>query len=99
MPTIDFSLTDEDIDRIADRVAGKLTDLIGKRQPEPKLSPPDDRLQVSRVEAARILGFKSATTVDRLRARGLLHPNLATYRPMYSIKELERFVREYSEPI
>lgn len=98
MPTITFSLTDEDIDRIADRVADKLTGLISKRQPEPKLPPPDNRLQVTRVEAARILGC-TPVTVDRLAQRGLLHPNRATRRPMYPIKELERFVRECSQLI
>jgi len=98
MPTITYSLTDEDVESIANRVAEKLANLPSKLAPQsqPQRSIPYDRLQVSRVEAARILGFKNATTVDRLRARGLLHPNLATRRPMYSIKELERFVRECS---
>jgi hypothetical protein len=98
MPTISFSITDEDVERIASRVADNLADLTSKRQPASQRQPPDDRLQVNRVEAARLLGC-SPKSVDRLRSRGLLHPNRATRCPMYSIKELERFVRECSEPI
>src|ERR1035441_10676884 len=98
MPIITFSLTEEDVERIASQVADKLANLMDKHQPESTRQPPDDRLQVSRVEAARILNC-APKTVDRLRSRGLLHPNRATYRPMYPIKELERFVRECSQPI
>jgi hypothetical protein len=98
MPIITFSLTDEDVERIAGRVAEKLADLMSKRQPETQRQPPDNRLQVNRVEAARLLGY-TPQTIDRLRSRGLLHPNRATRRPMYPIKELERFVRECSQPI
>jgi hypothetical protein len=97
MPTITFSLTDEDVEHIADRVVEKLASQPSK--PSPRLQPRpilNDRLQVSRVEAARMLGFENPITVDRLRARGLLRPNLATRRPMYPIKELERFIRECS---
>ncbi|HEY6185772.1 MAG TPA: hypothetical protein VIW67_26255 [Terriglobales bacterium] len=95
MPTITFSLTDEDIERIADRVAAKLTASTKSILPESKPAP-DYRLQVNRVEAARRLGC-CPMTVDRLRQRGLLHPNLATRRPMYPIKELERFVAQCSQ--
>jgi hypothetical protein len=102
MPTITFSQTDEDIERIASRVADKLANLIAKHQPEPQLKsqqpPPDNRLQVSRTEAARRLGCNTVT-LDRLAKRGLIHPNRATRCPMYPVKELERFVRECSQPI
>jgi hypothetical protein len=98
MPTITFTLNDDDVERIANRVADKLANLMNKRQPEPQRQPPDNRLQVNRDEAARLLSC-DPKTVDRLRSRGLLHPNRATRRPMYPIKELERFVRECSQPI
>jgi hypothetical protein len=95
MPTITLSLSDEDIERIAKRVAEELKIIAGKPRPEPQNLPSgDNRLQVSRVEAARLLGYKNPATIDRLRARGLHHPNLATRRPMYPIKELERFIKE-----
>ena len=108
MPNITISISDEDVDRIAKRFALKLAEALNEpqtpRPAQPEMLPPqrlfpDDRLQISRSEAARMLGFKNPITVDRLRARGLLHPNLATGRPMYPIKELERFVRECSQPV
>jgi len=33
-------------------------------------------------------------SIDRLTARGLLRPSRATRRPLYSIEELQRFLRE-----
>lgn len=102
MPTISFTITDEDVNRIAKRFADALADLIAQHQPDPQprsqQPPPDSRLQVSRTEAARRLGCNAAT-LDRLAKRGLLHPNRATRCPMYPVKELERFVRECSQPI
>jgi hypothetical protein len=104
MPTITFSISDEDVDRIAECFAIQLAETLKEVQnPKPILTkperpPPDARLQVNRVEAARMLGC-NPVTVDRLTSRGLLHPNRATRRPMYPIKELERFVRECSQPI
>ena len=95
MPNIAFPLTDEDVERIANRVAGKLADLLNDRLPTQPHQPPDNRLQIGRSEAARRLGC-SPWTLDRLAQRGLIHPNVATRRPMYSIKELERFIRECS---
>ena len=56
------------------------------------------RLSYSRVEAAEILGIDPAT-VDRLAKRGLLRPSRATRRPLYPLWELERFLRETSQPI
>lgn len=51
------------------------------------------RLSYNRVEAAQILGV-SCVTLDRLTARGLLRPSRATRRPLYSLEELQRFLRE-----
>lgn len=51
------------------------------------------KLALTRVEAAQTLGI-SAVTIDRLTKRGLLRPCRATRRPIYSVKELERFLQE-----
>ncbi len=57
------------------------------------LERPSGKLALSRLEAAAALGV-SAITVDRLTKRGLLRPSRATRRPLYTIPELERFLRE-----
>jgi propanediol dehydratase small subunit len=54
---------------------------------------PVPKLALNRVEAAEALGLSPAP-VDRLTIRGLLRPSRATRRPMYSVKELERFLKE-----
>lgn len=51
------------------------------------------KLALSRSEAAEALGV-SPITIDRLTKRGLLKPSRATRRPLYSIPELERFLKE-----
>ncbi len=51
------------------------------------------KLALTRAEAAQTLGI-SAVTIDRLTKRGLLRPCRATRRPIYSVKELERFLQE-----
>lgn len=51
------------------------------------------KLALNRVEAAQAIGVSPAT-LDRLTLRGLLRPSRATRRPIYSVKELERFLRE-----
>jgi hypothetical protein len=51
-----------------------------------------------RAEAAIYLGV-TAVTIDRLRKRGLLHPSRALRHPIYSRDDLDRFLRETSEPI
>ena len=51
------------------------------------------KLALTRVEAGEALGI-SAITVDRLAKRGLLRPSRATRRPLYSIPEIERFLRD-----
>ena len=56
-----------------------------------KQHPP--KLALTREEAGESLGI-SAVTVDRLAKRGLLHPSRATRRPLYSVWELERFLKE-----
>lgn len=57
-----------------------------KNQPVPKLG-------LNRIEAAETLGLSPAT-IDRLTLRGLLRPSRATRRPIYSVKEIERFLKE-----
>lgn len=65
--------------------------------PEPTTVKPV-RIAYSRVEAAEILGLDPAT-VDRLAKRGLLRPSRAIRRPLYPLWELERFLRETSQPV
>jgi hypothetical protein len=66
------------------------TEQIATESPRPKLG-------LNRIEAAKALGV-SPTTLDRLTARGLLRPCRATYRPIYWVGELERFLKENSKP-
>jgi hypothetical protein len=54
------------------------------------------KLALNRVEAAEAIGLSPAT-IDRLTARGLLRPSRATYRPMYAVTELQRFLNETSK--
>ena len=82
---------------IAERLAPRL-EKFQQFPPSPLPVATDDRLQLNRVEAAKRLGF-SPMTLDRLVKRGLIHPNLATRRPMFSVKELERFISECSKVI
>ena len=56
------------------------------------------KLALTRVEAADALNVSPAT-VDRLVRRGLLHLSRALRRPLFSIAEIERFLRETSTPI
>lgn len=51
------------------------------------------KLALNRVEAAKALSISPAT-LDRLAIRGLIFPCRATGRPLYSIAEIERFLRE-----
>ena len=67
--------------------------MIENRAPQESIP----KLALNRVEAAQALGFSPAT-IDRLTQRGLLRPCRATYRPIYSVKELERFLKENSKP-
>jgi len=94
MATINFTLSDEDVDRIADRVTARLETVV-KTLESPALPKKESRavLLVGRNEAARLLGCSTAT-LDRLLERRLLNPNRATRRIMLSVKELERFVEE-----
>jgi hypothetical protein len=55
------------------------------------------KLALNRVEAAKAIGVSPAT-LDRLAQRGLIRPCRATYRPIYWVKELERFLKENSQP-
>lgn len=54
------------------------------------------KLAYNRLETAEILGV-SPVTVDRLTKRGLLVPSRATRRPLYTVEELERFLRETTD--
>jgi hypothetical protein len=58
---------------------------------------PIPKLALNRVEAAQAIGVSPAT-LDRLAQRGLIRPCRATYRPIYSVKELERFLKDNSQP-
>ncbi|MGA2869365.1 MAG: helix-turn-helix domain-containing protein [Verrucomicrobiota bacterium] len=51
-----------------------------------------------RAEAALYLGI-STITIDRLTKRGLLRPSRALRHPIYTKDDLDRFLRETSEPI
>jgi len=54
------------------------------------------KLGLNRIEAAAAIGVSPAT-LDRLAHRGLIRPCRATYRPVYWVKELERFLRDNSK--
>lgn len=56
------------------------------------------KLALTRVEAADALNVSPAT-LDRLVRRELLHPSRALRRPLFSIAEIERFLREKSTPV
>jgi DNA-binding transcriptional MerR regulator len=51
------------------------------------------KLGFTREEAARAIG-QSPATLDRLAKRGLIHPSRGTRRPIYSLEEIERYLRE-----
>ena len=55
------------------------------------------KLALNRIEAAKAIGVSPAT-LDRLTVRGLLRPCRVTYRPIYWVGELERFLKENSKP-
>ena len=50
------------------------------------------KLALNRIEAAESIGVSPAT-IDRLTQRGLLRPCRATRRPLYAVKEVERFLK------
>jgi hypothetical protein len=56
------------------------------------------KLALNRVEAAKALSV-SLATLDRLANRGLIFPCRATGRPLYSIAEIERFLRETTSEV
>ena len=63
-----------------------------------KQKPEVARLALRREEAAAALGV-SVPTLDRLVQRGLLRPSRALRRPLFSLPEIERFLRETSGPV
>ena len=56
------------------------------------------KLAVTRHEAAHLLGI-SMPTLDRLVVQGLLRPSRATRRPLFAIRELERFLAETTDEL
>ena len=58
----------------------------------PTSNPPLTKLAYTRDEAAQVLGVHPIT-ISRLTERGELRPNRATRRPLYSLEELQRFLR------
>lgn len=50
------------------------------------------------VETAKILGISRAS-LDRLAKRGLIHPCRALRLPVYSIEEINRFLRETTDEV
>jgi hypothetical protein len=61
-----------------------------------KSASPPPKLALRRNEAAEAIGVSPAT-LDRLAQRGLIRPCRATYRPIYSVKELERFLKDNTQ--
>ena len=64
---------------------------------ENKIEEQVPKLALNRIEAAKAIGVSPAT-LDRLTVRGLLRPCRVTYRPIYWVGELERFLKENSKP-
>ena len=62
-----------------------------------KTNPPSSeespKLALTREETAKALGL-GASTLDKLAARGLIRPSRATRRPIYPLREIERFLRD-----
>jgi predicted urease superfamily metal-dependent hydrolase len=57
------------------------------------------KLALTREETAQAIGVHPIT-ISRLTERGLLRPSRATRRPLYSIEELQRFLRDTaSKPV
>ena len=56
------------------------------------------KLALTRVEAADALDVSPAT-LDRRVKRGLLYPSRALRKPLFSIAEIERFLRETSTAV
>ena len=67
--------------------------------PEPPPTPANIiKLAVNRQTAAEMLSV-SDTTFYRLIKRGLIHPVKATRNPIFSVKELQRFLDDTTRPI
>ncbi len=56
------------------------------------------KLGFTREETARAIG-QSPATLDRLAERGLIRPSRATRRPIYSLEEIERFLRDTAKDV
>ena len=56
------------------------------------------RFALTREETAKGLGI-GASTLDKLASRGLIRPSRATRRPLYSVREIERFLRDTTAQI
>ena len=62
-----------------------------------KTKPLVEKKGFKRADAATYLGV-TPVTIARLTKRGLLHPSRALRHPIYSRDDLDRFLRETSEP-
>ncbi|MEY3480973.1 MAG: Helix-turn-helix domain [Verrucomicrobiota bacterium] len=56
----------------------------------------ENRLALTAKETARALGI-SDVTLWRLRKRGLIHPSRALRTPLFTLSEIERFLKESSD--
>ena len=57
------------------------------------------KLALTREETAQAIGVHPIT-ISRLTERGLIRPSRATRRPLYSIEEIQRFLRDTaSKPV
>jgi hypothetical protein len=65
---------------------------------EERISFEAPKLALTRVEAADAINVSPAT-LDRFVKRGLIHPSRAGRRPLFSIAELERFLRDTATPV
>jgi len=71
--------------------------MITKNKPTDKAKPTLQKLAYTREEAAQVLGV-CPMTISRLTEKGQLRPNRATRRPLYSLDELTRFLRDETAP-
>ena len=67
--------------------------MMGNYQKEPAESLQIQKLAFSRLEAAHLLNISPAS-LDRLVRRGMINPSRSLRRPLFCLKELERFLRD-----
>jgi ribosomal protein S20 len=74
------------------------SDAVGSSSTNTETKTRIEKKGYKRAEAATYLGV-AKITIDRLTKRGLLHPSRALRHPIYSRDDLDRFLKETSEPI